>query len=161
MKIKEITLYENYKVTQTDPQKGITLTNPAEPNSVSITVPPEKLAAIVPDQTDPNKFTMNPTAVASPGDAANPNQPIGPQLGAEIELGDLQTTETIDDADLMSRSHNGDISGDPTDSFINSVVDRDFERHAHGRSRRHYAPTHHVVHESQDLIDMLTIAGLR
>ena len=159
MKIKEITIHENYKVTQTDPQKGITLTNPSEPSSVSITVPPEKLAAIVPDQSDPNKFTMNPAAVASTGDAAQPTQPIGPQLGAEIELGDLQATETIDD-DLMSASHNGDIGRDPTDSFINSVVDRDFEKHALGRSRRH-APMQHVVRESQDLIDMLTIAGLR
>jgi hypothetical protein len=62
----------------------------------------------------------------------------------------------------MKSKHNDPIGGpnggDKTDDFIDDVTDHDFEKHA-GKSIR--KEKHTQVHESEELIAMLTIAGLR
>jgi hypothetical protein len=149
MKIKEITLRESYKVTQTSPQ-GLELT---AQDGTKMILPPEKAAAIQADPANPNKFTMNPDAMATP-DGTQPQQPVGPTMGAEVELPmGIQTTETQEEDDMMSSGINHDIGGDPTDQFINDVTDHNF-----GKSDRHHK---HHVRESAELDAMLVIAGLR
>ena len=99
-----------------------------------------------------------------------PGQPQLPQVGAEIELADTTMgspvqAETFNDSDLISpinRKHkhkNKPISGDPTDNFIDDVVDHKWEKNA-GRSNRNVIQPE-PIRESAELIAMLTIAGLR
>jgi hypothetical protein len=89
-----------------------------------------------------------------------------PPVGASVELADnntstIQAAEGVDDEDLIGSGKNHDISGDPTDDFIDDVVDHDWEKTAGvGRSKRVYAKPE-PVRESAELIAMLTIAGLR
>jgi hypothetical protein len=154
MKINEI-IKENLKVTGNTPQ-GITLTGP---DGTTITLSPEKLAALQANPTDPNKFSINPEVLATTDttQTQNTQNPIGPKVGSDVEFAttDIQTTETLGDEDLMvskdGKTQNKPIGGDATDRFISQVSDREFERNArHGR-----------ISESEDLIAMLTIAGLR
>lgn len=102
------------------------------------------------------------------GQAPQPGQPQQPQLpkvGSEIELDDnvgstmQEMLDDKDDEDLMASRKNKDISGDPTDKFINDVVDKKFEKNA-GRSQRNVVQPD-PIRESEELIAMLTIAGLR
>jgi hypothetical protein len=106
------------------------------------------------------------------GQAPQPGQPAPqqqmqlPKVGSEIELPDdigstmqSETVDDVDDEDLMASGHNKDISGDPTDKFINDVVDKEFEKHA-GKSQRNVVQPN-PIRESEELIAMLTIAGLR
>jgi hypothetical protein len=88
-----------------------------------------------------------------------------PKVGSEIELPDnigstmQEMLDDKDDADLIASHENKDISGDPTDDFINDVVDKKFEKNS-GRNHRNVVhPT--PIKESEELIAMLTIAGLR
>lgn len=144
MKIKEITLGENYKVTQNSPQ-GLELT---AQDGTKMILPPEKAAAIQADPNDPNKFTMNPDAMAT-HDGMQQQQPVGPTMGAEVELPiGMQTTETQEENDLMKSGINHPIGGDPTDDLINDITKKD----------RHHA---HHVRESAELDAMLVIAGLK
>lgn len=161
MKIKEITLRENFTVTQ-NTQQGIKLKDINDPNSVEITIPPDKLAALKPHPGDPNKFSINPAVLGSTSNVSDPAaQQIGPKVGSNIDIPttDIQTTETIedddlDDQDLMTsdsgEEQNKPVGGDATDKFISDVTDKEFERSVRGK-----------VAESEDLIAMLTIAGLR
>lgn len=146
MKIKEITLRESYKVTQNSPQ-GLELT---APDGTKMILPPEKAAAIQANPADPNKFTMNPDAIAAPA-GAQPQQPTGPTMGAEVELPtDIQTAETQEEDDVVHSGINQDIGGDPTDELINDIT----VHHGHKNVRR-------SMHESAELNDMLRIAGLK
>ena len=216
MKIKEITLKENYKIASIDPTKGAELVDPNNPD-LKITMP---LNQLQPDQTDPSKYTIaaavpgqpaqSPEGVAPTGQIAQqpataeqpvpfaqnsttqppangqqPTQqpaygqqpangqqtaqsttqqptngqqpPKPPQVGAEIKL-----AEKFNDRDLINSKHNDPIGGrnggDKTDDFIDDVTDHNFEKHA-GKSNR--KEKHTRVHESEELIAMLTIAGLR
>jgi len=90
---------EAYKVTQNDPNTGLTL---AKPDGTQLILPPEKVASVMADPTDPNKFTLNPDAVADANQ--NANKPMGPAIGANVELAAAE-----------------DIGGDPTDDFIKDV----------------------------------------
>jgi hypothetical protein len=72
---------EAYKVTQNDPNTGLTL---AKPDGTQLILPPEKVASVMADPTDPNKFTLNPDAVADANQ--DPNKPMGPAIGANVEL---------------------------------------------------------------------------
>lgn len=78
MKIREITLSEaDAKVTRVGPD-GVELT---DPEGIKTTLPPEKMTALVPDANNPNKYSMNPQAMAADGD-----KPEGPKLGAEVDM---------------------------------------------------------------------------
>ena len=109
------------------------------------------------------------------GQAPQPGQPAQPaqqqqmqlpKVGSEIELPDdigstmqSENVDDVDDEDLMASGHNKDIGGDPTDKFIDDVVDKEFEKHA-GKSHRNVVQPD-PIKESEELIAMLTIAGLR
>ena len=71
MKIREITLSEaEAKVTRVGPD-GVELT---DPEGIKTTLPPEKMSALVPDANNPNKYAMNPQAMAADSD-----KPEGPK----------------------------------------------------------------------------------
>lgn len=109
-----------YKVTKNDPNTGVTL---AKPDGTQLILPPDKVNAIASNPNDPNKYLLNPDAVA----AQVQGQQSGPEIGREVEVNDdseMPTTETSDEM--------GDIGGDPTDNYINDIVDKDFEK-AQGR----------------------------
>jgi len=108
MKIKDIVAYnragvnedgEAYKVTQNDPKIGLTL---AKPDGTQLILPPEKMASVMADPNNPDRFTMNPDAVADT--QTDPNKPMGPEIGKEVEIAAAE-----------------DIGGDPTDDFIKDV----------------------------------------
>ena len=122
-----------------------------------------------PGQQAPGQPAPVPGQQATMGQPA-PGQPQLPQVGDEIELADTTMgspvqAETFDDSDLISpinRKHkhkNTPIGGDPTDDFIDDVVDHKWEKHA-GRSNRNVIQPE-PIRESAELIAMLTIAGLR
>lgn len=118
-------------------------------------------AQLVPGQTPPEG---QPAPI--PGQQAVQQQSQLPKVGSEIELPDdigstmqSETVDDVDDKDLIASGHNKDISGDPTDKFINDVVDKEFEKHA-GKSQRNIVQPN-PIKESAELIAMLTIAGLR
>jgi hypothetical protein len=54
------------------------------------------------DPNNPDRFTMNPDAVADT--QTDPNKPLGPEVGKEVEIAAAE-----------------DIGGDPTDDFIKGV----------------------------------------
>ena len=108
MKIKDIvnnkkmSMWEDgeaYKVTQNDPKIGLTL---AKPDGTQLILPPEKMASVMADPNNPDRFTMNPDAVADM--QTDPNKPLGPEIGKEVEIAAAE-----------------DIGGDPTDDFIKDV----------------------------------------
>ena len=83
---------EAYKVTQNDPNTGLTL---AKPDGTQLILPPEKVASVMADPTDPNKFTLNPDAVADANQ--DPNKPTGPAIGANVELAAAEDIGAHDD----------------------------------------------------------------
>ncbi len=110
-----------------------------------------------------NTVTMNPQAA---GDAMKP--------GTVVNMGQAQTEElddtfavspdsadinSEDDVDLIGSGHNHDVGGDATDSFINQVRDRGFERSARRQDRSATLPRR--LGEDDELTKMLTIAGLK
>jgi hypothetical protein len=118
--------------------------------------------ALAPGAT-PGSFTMKP---------ADPNEM---KPGATV-TSDTETTEDQEedvmaiapddqhihaetDPDLIGSGHNIDIGGDATDSFINQVRDKDFERAQRG-GREGFAGRKKMS-ENDELIKMLTIAGLK
>lgn len=124
MKVKEITLRENYKVVRNDPQTGLELVDPA---GIKMVVPPDQVAALQSNPQDPNKFTMSPDMLNQAD-----QQQQGPQVGSEIELGNnnVAATETFDDSEIPQV-----IGGsDATDDLINDVTDHDFEDNAMSES---------------------------
>lgn len=209
MKINEIT--QPYKITQINPTMGAEI---SAPDGTKINLPPEKMAALLPDPHNPNGAKLNlatpaqqpqapkpatqtqsdnssdgqiappmpqsgqssPEPAQAPAQPAQAQQPAGqqaqpqqqqlPKVGTEVELDDnigstmqSETFDDVDDDDLLSSGENKDIGGDPTDDFINDVVDKDFEKNA-GRSKRNIVKPD-PIKESEELLAMLTIAGLR
>jgi hypothetical protein len=164
MKMKEIT--ENYKVTQSSPQ-GLELTSQ---DGIKMTLPPEKMAAIQANPQDPNKFMMNPQAIAPTDTTAQ--APTGPQVGAEIEIPteisafETQDEEEASEDDLIGSGKNQDVGGDPTDSLVSDepghgIIDRSFEKFARNSMSPKDNTTRNVLPESDELSKWLTIAGLR
>ena len=122
---KEDATQQVYKVTKSDPNTGLTL---SKPDGTQLILPPDKMNAIASNPNDPNKYLLNPDAIAQ---QATSGQPSGPEIGREVEVNADQNPEQafgeeMDDA--------GDVGGDPTDAYIDSVVDHDFEK-AQGRLR--------------------------
>lgn len=148
MKVNEI-VKENFKVTKND-ASGVTLT---KPDGTTVIIPPEQLAALQATPNDPTKFSINPEVLSIDNTNTHPHDPIGPKVGSDVEIDttDIQTSEAMGEKDLISKKGNKDIGGDPTDDFIDDVVDKEFERGARGKR----------VRESAELEAMLTIAGLR
>ena len=140
---KEDATQQVYKVTKSDPNTGLTL---SKPDGTQLILPPDKMNAIASNPNDPNKYLLNPDAIAQ---QATSGQPSGPEIGREVEVNADQNPEQafgeeMDDA--------GDVGGDPTDSYIDSITDHDFER-----AQRPVAG----VREAKELEAMLRIAGLR
>ena len=120
-------------------------------------------AAFVPGPN--NTVTMKPDAAGDtlkPGATVTSDQAVSEE-GDEEEVfaiapdGDHIHPETDDD--LIGSGHNIDIGGDPTDDFIDQVVDKDFERAQRGREG--LAGRSKRLGENDELAKMLTIAGLR
>lgn len=61
------------------------------------------------------------------------------------------------DPDLIGSGENGDVGNDATDSLINQVRDKDFERHARGGGSGNQS----TLSENDELYKWLTIAGIR
>jgi len=110
-----------------DPEKGITY-------DIDLSKP-EMAAALTPDEKGGLQF--DPTPQPAGAQLAAPGA-TGPQPGQEVVI---KTDEEQDDL--------GPIGGDPTDDFIDDVVDHDFERSARGEPH------------ARELDAMLRIAGLR
>jgi hypothetical protein len=121
-----------------------------------------------PEQTPP----AGQTPQAAPGQTPPAGQPAPqqqaqlPKVGSEIELpdniGSTIQSETFDDKkdpDLIASGKNGDIDGDETNDFIKDVTDDD-KVYNSGRSQRNVVQPD-PIKESEELIAMLTIAGLR
>lgn len=83
MKIKDIVVKEGIgKITAMTPDGSVEIT---DQSGIKTTLPKDKVAALMPDASAPNKFALNPQAVAPAGpDAAG--KPAGPQVGAEVEI---------------------------------------------------------------------------
>lgn len=90
------------------------------------------------------------TQTTTAEDSDEPLLPIAP---------DDQHIHGEEDPDLMGSGHNHDIGGDPTDRFIDQVRDKEFERTARG-GREGFAGRAKMS-ESDELMKMLTIAGLK
>ena len=101
----------------------------------------------------------------APGTTSAEGQPIIPQVGAEVELpddiGSTMQSETFDVKDLVKNGNKpigGRNGSDSTDDFIDDVTDD--ENHSSGRNKRTFVKPD-PIRESEELIAMLTIAGLR
>lgn len=71
-------------------------------------------------------------------------------------------TQEEEDNDLIGSGKDGDIGGDPTDEFINQVIDKGFERSARGKGMSNSpVNSHDVLPENDELKRWLTIARLR
>lgn len=127
---KEDATQQVYKVTKSDPNTGLTL---SKPDGTQLILPPDKMNAIAANPNDPNKYLLNPDAIAQ---QATSGQPSGPEIGREVEV---NTTENPDQAfgeemDDAVEAQPGDVGGDATDAYIDDITDHDFEQ-AQGRLR--------------------------
>jgi hypothetical protein len=127
-----------------------------QPQPAGQTPPTGQAPQPIPGQTPP----------AGQPPAADQQQAQLPKVGSEIELpdniGSTIQSETFDDKkdpDLIASGENGDIDGDETDSFIKDITNDD-EVYKSGRSGRTVVQPD-PIKESEELIAMLTIAGLR
>jgi hypothetical protein len=128
------------------------------------------------DQQSQSAPGQTPPAGQQPQAASGQTPPAGqpapqqqaqlPKVGSEIELPDnigstiqSETFDDKDDADLIASGKNGDIDGEKTDNFINDITNDD-EVYNSGRSQRNVVQPD-PIKESEELIAMLTIAGLR
>jgi hypothetical protein len=135
-------------------------TPPPNPNAAAPAQPTSSNPNAAPDPNAPAPAPGQPNAAVVPGQL-----PL-PEVGSEVELpddiGSTMQSETFNNSDLV-KNGNKPIGGrkgkDETDDFIDDVTDHDFEKHA-GRSKRNYVKPE-PIRESEDLIAMLTIAGLR
>jgi hypothetical protein len=127
---KEDATQQVYKVTKSDPNTGLTL---SKPDGTQLILPPDKMNAIAANPNDPNKYLLNPDAIAQ---QATSGQPSGPEIGREVEVNTAENPdqafgEELDDA---VDPQPGDVGGDATDAYIDSITDHDFEQ-AQGRLR--------------------------
>jgi hypothetical protein len=102
--------------------------------------------------TDPNALKPGATVFSTPTSEENEQEllPVAPDdNGIHAET----------DADLMGSGQNMDVGGDATDSYIDQVRDKGFERAARGG--REGLAGRHKMSENDELMKMLTIAGLK
>lgn len=116
--------------------------------------------------TDQSAEQPVPTGQTAPTGQIAPagQQPQLPKIGSEVELSDTigstMQTEKFDDSDLVKNGNKqigGPSNGDKTDDLISDITDSKWEKHAKRSNRNVIQP----VRESEELIAMLTIAGLR
>ena len=74
---------------------------------------------------------------------------------------DGQDIHAETDPDLMGSGRNKSIGGDPTDNFIDQVRDKGFERAARSGGSREGFAGRAKMSENDELLKMLTIAGLK
>lgn len=151
----------------TPPNPNTAAPAPGQPNAAAdpnAAAPGQPNAAPNPNAApDPNAEAPTP---GQPNAAPVPGQPPLPEVGSEVELpddiGSTMQSETFNNSNLVKNGNKpigGRKGNDKTDDFIDDVTDHDFEKHA-GRSKRNYVKPE-PIRESEDLIAMLTIAGLR
>lgn len=116
-----------YKVTKSDPNTGLTL---SKPDGTQLILPPDKMNAIAANPNDPNKYLLNPDAITQ---QATSGQPSGPEIGREVEVNAAENGN-LEQTAFEEQDDQGDVGGDATDAYIDSIVDQDFER-AQGRLR--------------------------
>lgn len=113
---------ENFKVTQSG-TSGIELTSQ---DGTKLVLPHDKANALQANPQDPTKLTLSTDAMKN---QSQQTQPDGPKVGTEVEFnGEIPTIESNDEDDEDLIPHNLDIGGDPTDDFIDDVVDHDYEK---------------------------------
>lgn len=172
----ELAAPDGTKINLPPEKAGAVQLNPQDPNKAVLNLNNPALgqpAPIAGQQPNQQAAPGQPAPIAGQPDqqgqqAAPGQQPATglPPVGASVDLADnttgtIQAAEGVDDEDLIDSGKNHDIGGDPTDDFIDDVVDHDWEKAAGvGRSKRVYAKPE-PVKESAELIAMLTIAGLR
>jgi len=128
MKIRDIV--ENWQVASSD-QNGIKAIDPK--TKAELSLPADMQQSLQADPSNPNKFTLNPQAIASTDNPAQ-QQHTGPAVGAEIEIpmATTENSEEEEEADLIP--HNHPVGGDGGDDFVLDVTNgRDpdsFENHA-------------------------------
>lgn len=94
------------------------------------------------------------------------------KTGSQIDVnlgGDIKTLETneedLEADDVISSGKNKKIGGDPTDEFINDVIDKKWERSARGsissKDQASYGPIPGKLAETDELYKWLTIAGIK
>lgn len=154
---KEDMAQQLYKVTKSDPNTGLTL---SKPDGTQLILPPDKMNAIAANPNDPNKYLLNPDAIAQ--QATTSGQPAGPEIGREVEVNADQNPEQAFGEVMDNVDDSGDVGGDPTDAYIDDITDHDFER-AQGRTREPAVGQRPsaAVQEAKELDAMLRIAGLR
>jgi hypothetical protein len=85
---------EDATVTRAD-QDGTEITD--TDTKVKTVIPPEMSSALAPDESNPNQYSLNPTAV-EPGATKDPN--AAPKIGARVEI--KKAMESLD-SDLLEK----------------------------------------------------------
>jgi hypothetical protein len=132
--------YDGKQATIDDPEHGKTI-------NLDLTKP-ENAASLRPNDKGELEFDATPD-MATPG-AVNPDSPLKP--GATVAI-------KADEAGNNWPTDTNDIGGDPTDDYIDDVVDQDFEKAQRGLAPRMGRDKDAKFKEA--LGKMLSIAGLR
>lgn len=169
MKIKDIIKEEDTKATITNYQPGKSV-EVKTADGTQITKDLTKDPSAIGKDEQGNPVVNLSSQGGSPGAAVVPEKPLA--AGAQITVNaeslvnmPVLTPETQEEDkeedDLIQSGKNKDIGGDPTDEFINQVVDRKWERFARGDMRPRGSIDRVVLPESDELYKWLTIAGLK
>jgi hypothetical protein len=168
MKINDIVKEETQAViTNYQPGKSVEV---AMPDGTQIKKDLTKEpGAITKDEQGNPIFNM----MAQPGQAGTMGQPAEKPITTGMPIGiitdpsklptlEAQDEEDAEEDDLIGSGEDGDIGDDATDSFINQVVDREYERSSRGSiSPRGGQAVRNVLPEGDELYKWLTIAGLK
>ena len=118
--------------------------------------------ALAPGAT-PGSFTMkpaDPNAIKPGATVTSDTETTEDQEEDSFEIApDDQHIHAETDPDLIGSGHNIDVGGDATDSFIDQVRDKGFERAQRGGREGFAGRT--KMSENDELMKMLTIAGLK
>lgn len=150
--------------------------------------PGKTIAVTMPDGTQIQKDLTKDPGTISKDAQGNPvfnlsSQPQGTmgsepkeenplKTGSQIDInlgGDIKTLETseeeLENDDVISSGKNKKIGGDPTDEFINSIIDKKWERSARGsissKGQSSLSPIPGKLAETDELYKWLTIAGIK
>lgn len=165
----EFSLGENMKIND--------IVNEAGNQAVVTNYQPGKTIAVtMPDGTQIQKdLTKDPSAIGK-DEQGNPifnltSQPQGTmgsepkeenplKTGSQIDInmgGEIKTLETSEEElEKNDVTKNTSIGGDPTDNFINSIIDKKWERAARGIPKQN-----NKLSENDELYKWLTIAGIK
>lgn len=116
---------------------------------------------------DPSKLTnpTNPEAQNEPkimpGAQLNIQADASNALGHET-MGMAETSEEdLEDEDLIGSGEDGDVGGDPTDNYIDDIIDKKWERAARSGTSKVVSPVPSKLAETDELYKWLTIAGIK